>query len=118
VATRQFLRVVAFPWAMATSQDLQIPGTSGKRSRVQPLVDAYMSRLFSMGTRDGEVTQMTSRVFNLVESPLKLYAPRLAVRALREPAPRPLLGPVAPPGLSTPPLHEAPPAPTASRGAP
>jgi 2-polyprenyl-6-methoxyphenol hydroxylase-like FAD-dependent oxidoreductase len=100
MATRQFLRVVAFPWSMATSQDLQIPGTRGKSSPVQPLIDAYMNRVFSLSTRDGDVNFTTSRVFNLSLSPLALYAPRLFVRALRERTPSPQLGPLSPPGLS------------------
>jgi 2-polyprenyl-6-methoxyphenol hydroxylase-like FAD-dependent oxidoreductase len=96
-ATRALARQVGFPWAMATSQDLHIPGTKGRLPRGSAVVDAYMNRLFALGTRDGEVSLKISRVFNLVESPFALYAPRTALRVLREPAPQHLLGPVAPP---------------------
>jgi hypothetical protein len=109
LATRRFLRVVAFPWSMATSQDLQIPGTRGKPSRAQPLIDAYMNRVFSLATSDGDVNLTTSRVFNLSLSPLALYEPRLAVRALRERSPSPRLGPLAPPGPAAVPTPERPP---------
>jgi 2-polyprenyl-6-methoxyphenol hydroxylase-like FAD-dependent oxidoreductase len=97
IATRALVRQVNFPWAMATSQDLHVPGTKGRLSRGTAVFDAYMRRLFHLGTRDGEVAKRVSRVFNLLESPLTLCSPRIALRVLREPAPARLLGPVAPP---------------------
>jgi 2-polyprenyl-6-methoxyphenol hydroxylase-like FAD-dependent oxidoreductase len=96
-ATRALAGQVRFPWAMATSQDLHIPGTQGRVPRGTAVIDAYMNRLFALSTRDGDVSMKVSRVFNLIESPLALYAPRTLWRVLREPAPLRLLGPVAPP---------------------
>jgi 2-polyprenyl-6-methoxyphenol hydroxylase-like FAD-dependent oxidoreductase len=114
LATRQFLRVVAFPWAMATSQDLQIPGTRGSPSLAQPIINAYLNRVFSLSTREGDVNLATSRVFNLSVSPLALCEPRLALRALRERSPSPQLGPVAPPGVAAVPVQERAPLATAA----
>ncbi len=97
--TQALARQVRFPWAMATSQDLHVPGTKGRLPRGSAALDAYMNRLFALASRDGDVSLMVSRVFNLIESPLALYTPRTAWRVLREPARAPLLGPVAPPDL-------------------
>jgi 2-polyprenyl-6-methoxyphenol hydroxylase-like FAD-dependent oxidoreductase len=99
IAMRAVARQVRFPWTVATSQDLRIPGATGRLSPASAALDRYLDRLFALGTRDPEVSLMVSRVFNLVESPLALYAPRTAWRVLREPAHRPMLGPVAPPDL-------------------
>ena len=97
LATRRFARVARFPWAMATGQDLQVPGTRGRPSPAQPLVGAYMSRVFSLATRDAGINLRASRVFNMTASPLTLYAPRIALRVIRERLPLPLIGPVPPP---------------------
>ncbi len=96
-ATRALAREVKFPWAMATGQDLRIPGTKGRLPPGTAVIDVYMRRLFALSTRDPEVAKRVSRVLNLIESPLALYSPRLALHVLREPKPVPLLGPVAPP---------------------
>jgi 2-polyprenyl-6-methoxyphenol hydroxylase-like FAD-dependent oxidoreductase len=97
-ATRALAREVKFPWAIATSQDLRIPGTKGRPPPGTAVIDVYMRRLFALSTRDPEVSKRVSRVLNLIDSPLALYSPRLALRVQREPRPVPLLGPVAPPG--------------------
>jgi 2-polyprenyl-6-methoxyphenol hydroxylase-like FAD-dependent oxidoreductase len=99
-ATRQFLRVVAFPWAVATSQDRRLVDPRGPTA-AQRLASAYMNRVFGLATSDGNVNLTTSRIFNLSLSPLALYAPHLAARALRAPTPSPLPGPFAPPGAET-----------------
>jgi 2-polyprenyl-6-methoxyphenol hydroxylase-like FAD-dependent oxidoreductase len=83
-ATRALARQVRFPWAMATSQDLHVPGTKGRLPRGSAMLDAYMNRIFALAARDGEVSLMISRVFNLVESPLALYAPARVVVAERD----------------------------------
>jgi 2-polyprenyl-6-methoxyphenol hydroxylase-like FAD-dependent oxidoreductase len=95
-ATRALGRVADFPWQMATSLDLRVPGTSGHPPPA--VVGEYMDRLFALATRDPDVSLLVSRVLNLTSSPLSLCAPRTVWRALREHARPPLLGPVAIPG--------------------
>ncbi len=106
LATRRCARAVRFPWAMATGEDLRVPGTRGRSSRAQPLIGAYMSRVFSLAVRDGDINLQATRVFNLTASPLTLYAPRIALRVVRERLPPRLLGPVSRPEPVAPPLSE------------
>jgi 2-polyprenyl-6-methoxyphenol hydroxylase-like FAD-dependent oxidoreductase len=97
LATRHFARVADFPWAMATEADRAVPGTPGRASIARPLVKAYLDRLFHRATRDGQTNLRIARVFNLLDSPFRLYAPEIVMQVVREPAPTFLAGPVAPP---------------------
>ena len=105
IATRALVRQVNFPWAMATSQDLRIPGTIGRLPRGTALLDAYMSRLFHLGTRDGEIAKRVSRVFQSARVAAGTLFAAHRPACLARACPVPLLGPVAPQG--EPALHEA-----------
>jgi 2-polyprenyl-6-methoxyphenol hydroxylase-like FAD-dependent oxidoreductase len=97
VATRRFTNLVNFPWAMATGQDRQVIGGDDRPGLPQRLAKAYLDRLFYLTTRDGSINKHTSHVFNLTASPLTLYAPRVALRVVRQPLPVRVVGPVPSP---------------------
>lgn len=97
---RAFARAAGFPWAAATSADFRSPETRGERTPGLRVVHAYLDRVFAASVEDRGVSRALGLVFNLAASPLTMYGPRVMWSALRRPARKPLLGPVALPQRS------------------
>jgi len=97
MATRRFTSLANFPWAMATGQDMNVIRAGARPPLPERIMSAYLDRLFDLTTRDGGVNMHTSRVFNLTASPLTLYAPRMALKVVRQPVPVRVEGPVPAP---------------------
>jgi hypothetical protein len=57
----------------------------------------YLDRVLAAGVKDVHIARRIVQVFNLAASPLELYSPAVLWAALRQRAPRPVLGPIAPP---------------------
>jgi 2-polyprenyl-6-methoxyphenol hydroxylase-like FAD-dependent oxidoreductase len=93
-AHRAFARAVEFPWMSATGEDFRLETTRGERSRGLRVLHAYLDRVFAAGVKDPDLARRMIQVFNLAESPLTLYSPAVVWAALRQRAPRPLLGPL------------------------
>jgi 2-polyprenyl-6-methoxyphenol hydroxylase-like FAD-dependent oxidoreductase len=96
-AHRVFARAVEFPWMAATGEDFRVETTRGERTRSVRVMHAYLDRVFAAGVKDVDVARKLIRVFNLEASPLELYSPMVLWAALRQRAPRPVLGPLPPP---------------------
>jgi 2-polyprenyl-6-methoxyphenol hydroxylase-like FAD-dependent oxidoreductase len=80
-SAKEFARVVATPWALATGSDRRFPGQPPK-PLVERLMDRYLDRLLAVATEDPVVTKAFGRVLNLLEAPPSLLAPRLAWQVL------------------------------------
>jgi 2-polyprenyl-6-methoxyphenol hydroxylase-like FAD-dependent oxidoreductase len=100
-AHRAFARVVEFPWMAATGEDFRLESTRGERTRSLRVMHAYLDRVFAAGVKDVDIARRLIRVFNLSTSPLALYSPIVVWAALRQPPPRPVLGPLPPPDHAT-----------------
>jgi 2-polyprenyl-6-methoxyphenol hydroxylase-like FAD-dependent oxidoreductase len=94
---RRFDRVIDFPWAVAIGQDLQMPSSSGRQSRVQAAVSAWASQVARRAVQgDDRAHQTLMRAYHLESSPSALLHPALIasvafgrVRHISVPAPRP-----------------------------
>jgi flavin-dependent dehydrogenase len=97
------------PWAVATTEDLRHPSSSGTQSPIQRLVGRWSSqlgRLAAHGDRDAYLA--FARVYHLMAAPAMLFSPRViwsagraAVRGMPDPLPRPaVLDALAEPGAT------------------
>ncbi|MDQ2880671.1 MAG: FAD-binding protein [Actinomycetota bacterium] len=81
---REFATAVSLPWAMATSEDLRYPTSTGSQSWPQALLGRWtrqLSRLAAHG--DLRAHAVLVRVYNLMGSPALLFQPALGAAALR-----------------------------------
>lgn len=84
-AARFFRRAATFidtPWKMAVSNDLRFPEIAGRRSRVQPVIQAYLRRFHRAARLDPTLSLAFIDVLALRKSPASLLSPRLAWRVL------------------------------------
>ena len=94
---RQFDRIVDFPWAVATGQDVRMPSSTGRQSVAQALVSEWASRLGWQAVHgDRRAHQVLMGAYHLERSPLALLHPALVASVAvgrwsrrRHPAPRP-----------------------------
>ena len=94
---RELDRVTEFPWAVAIGQDLRMPSSSGRQSRLQALTSAWVSALERRAVLGDERASATlAGVYHLERSPSALLHPALIasvalgrVRREQAPAPRP-----------------------------
>jgi 2-polyprenyl-6-methoxyphenol hydroxylase-like FAD-dependent oxidoreductase len=81
---RKFATVVSLPWAIATSEDLRYPTSTGRQSLPQALLGRWtrqLSRLAAHGDRRAHA--VLARVYHLMGSPALLFHPALGAAALR-----------------------------------
>lgn len=94
---RQFATVVSLPWAIATSEDLRYPTSTGRQSLQQALLGRWTRQLGRLAVHgDRRAHAVLARVYHLMGSPALLFHPALGAAALRvrltgygPPAPRP-----------------------------
>ncbi len=94
---RKFATVVSLPWAIATSEDLRYPTSTGRQSLPQALLGRWTRQLGRLAVHgDRRAYAVLARVYHLMGSPALLFHPALGTAALRAqltgygpPAPRP-----------------------------
>ncbi|MFD3590407.1 NAD(P)/FAD-dependent oxidoreductase [Streptomyces sp. NPDC058683] len=78
-------RLIETPWTIAAGSDMRYP-ESGVRAPLQNRVtNRYLARLYRVAADDAIVARAFLRVLNLLDSPDKLLAPRIAYRVARGP---------------------------------
>jgi hypothetical protein len=77
---RNFVRITETPWQMALAADLSLPGMGKKPSATQRLIGRYLSRLHAAAEQDAKLGTAFVRVSGLVDEPLALMRPAVAVR--------------------------------------
>jgi 2-polyprenyl-6-methoxyphenol hydroxylase-like FAD-dependent oxidoreductase len=71
------------PWSMAIASDLAIPGVEGRRGPTVNAANGYLRKVLAVAADDATVSSAFVRVSGLVDPPIALLRPRLAVRVLR-----------------------------------
>jgi len=84
---RRFFRgtakLVDSPWSIATGSDLRFADIEGHRPPTARLVNAYLDRYHAAAAADPVLGTAFLRVANLIDSPARLFSPRLVVRVAR-----------------------------------
>ncbi|MGH3548217.1 MAG: NAD(P)/FAD-dependent oxidoreductase [Pseudonocardiaceae bacterium] len=81
---RKFATAVSLPWAMATSEDLRYPTSTGSQSLPQALLGRWTQQLVRLAAHgDQRAHAALVRVYNLMGSPALLFHPALGAAALR-----------------------------------
>jgi hypothetical protein len=70
---------------MTIAGDLAIPGVRGQRTPAVRAANSYLSRVLAAAADDATVGNAFVRVSGLVDPPIALLRPRVALRALRHP---------------------------------
>jgi 2-polyprenyl-6-methoxyphenol hydroxylase-like FAD-dependent oxidoreductase len=94
---RKFAAVVSLPWAIATSEDLRYPTSTGHQAFPQALLGRWARNLGCLAVHGNRRAQaVLSRVYHLMGSPALFLHPALIAAALQarlsgygHPAPRP-----------------------------
>ena len=68
---------------MAVAGDLAIPGVPGQRTPAVRAANSYLSRVLAAAADDTTVATAFVRVSGLVDPPIALLRPRVAMRVLR-----------------------------------
>jgi 2-polyprenyl-6-methoxyphenol hydroxylase-like FAD-dependent oxidoreductase len=71
---------IAGPWQFSAIADLGYPGVEGERSDQVRLVNQYVPAVLAAATQDPVVTDAFLRVAGLVDDPMSLMRPDIAVR--------------------------------------
>jgi hypothetical protein len=74
---------IAGPWQFSAIADLGYPGVEGERTDEIRLVNQYVPAVLAAATMDPVVTDAFLRVAGLVEDPMSLMRPDIAVRVGR-----------------------------------
>ncbi len=81
---REVARIVALPWALATSEDARYEGTEGAvldgKTR---LMHRYMARVLALTTEDVSVARTLLQVQHMLKPPSALFAPSISGRVLK-----------------------------------
>jgi len=75
-------KAIDTPWQLAVGADLSIPSVHGNRTRVQRMINGYLTALFRAAERDATLTQAFKRVTHLLASPATLFRPNIVARVL------------------------------------
>jgi flavin-dependent dehydrogenase len=94
---RGFTQVAAFPWTVATGQDLRMPTSAGSHTRAQAAVSAWAARVSRCAVQgDRRAYEVLMRTYHLMGSPTELFSPsvvasvaRARLRDSSPPSPRP-----------------------------
>lgn len=79
---RRAAKVVDDPWKLAIGEDFQYPETKGRRPFGTSVVNAYVARIHRAVAHDPEVLLAFYRVVHMLDRPVSLFRPRIALRAL------------------------------------
>jgi 2-polyprenyl-6-methoxyphenol hydroxylase-like FAD-dependent oxidoreductase len=79
---RRLARVIDGPWQIATTEDFRSREAVGKRPLWSPLLQWYTARVHELTWSDPFAALRFLEVMHLVRSPLSLFDPRIAARAL------------------------------------
>lgn len=79
---RDIARVIAPVWQMTTGGDVMFPEFDRRRTVAQRLLGAYIRRLHAAAARDARLACSFARVLGLVDSPVRLLRPTVAIRVL------------------------------------
>jgi hypothetical protein len=71
------------PWLLATGDDVRSLGIAGNDPATR-FQHAYVDRVFEAASHNAEVYKRFSLVTHMMRSPASLFAPRVALAALRE----------------------------------
>lgn len=81
---RQFGKVTALPWAIATGEDLRYPATVGEAPWGQAVLGQWTRELGRLAAHGDELAQRTvARVYHLMAPPWLLFRPGLVAAAAR-----------------------------------
>ena len=81
---RQFATVASLPWAIATSEDLRYPTSTGGQSLPQALLGRWTRHLGRLAVHgDRRTHAVLARVYHLMGSPALLFHPAFGAAALR-----------------------------------
>ena len=81
-------KIVDFPWAIATGEDLRFPQVEGRRGPGHRVVSRYMERVHAVASEDQAVCRKFFEVLNLLAPSSALISPRIAWRVLARQAPK------------------------------
>ena len=78
-------KVIAFPWQMATHEDMRWPTTEGVQQldAATRMIQRYMNQVMQAVTRNADVTKAFHHVMHMVEPPTKLMSPRVMFRVFK-----------------------------------
>ncbi len=80
---RRVARRAAVPWLLATGEDFRYPETSGERPPGCRLLNGYFARVLELSAESPPVHHRFLKVMNFLSSPLVMFSPGVALRALR-----------------------------------
>jgi flavin-dependent dehydrogenase len=81
---RDFARLTALPWAIATSEDLRLPTSTGTPTRAQALLGRWSREVARLSAHGDDRAQWAlTRVYHLMSSPVVLFHPALVLAATR-----------------------------------
>lgn len=81
---REFGRLTALPWAIATGQDLRMPTTEGSPSLVGTVSGRWTDELTRLAAHgDADAAWALARVYHLMATPRALMHPRLVAAVVR-----------------------------------
>jgi hypothetical protein len=79
---RAIARASAVAWTMSAHSDLRMPWIEGARTPLVRLGNAYAARLYRAARDDAAVARSFMRVASLVDPPLDIVRPTIALRVL------------------------------------
>lgn len=82
-ATRRFARIIDNPWQIAAGADLRLPATTGRRTPLTRLGNAYAKQVLRATTVDERVAYAMFEVQNLLRPPASLARPDILMRTMR-----------------------------------
>jgi 2-polyprenyl-6-methoxyphenol hydroxylase-like FAD-dependent oxidoreductase len=81
---RDYARLTALPWGIATGEDLRLPTSDGSPSRAQTLTGWWSREVARLSAHGNDRAQWAlTRVYHLMASPLVLLHPALVTAAAR-----------------------------------
>jgi 2-polyprenyl-6-methoxyphenol hydroxylase-like FAD-dependent oxidoreductase len=82
---RKLAKVNAAPWAMATAQDLRVPGViGGSPGFGEKLMSRYMDEVVKLSTESEHVRLRLLEAMNMLKPASALFGPTVALKVLRE----------------------------------
>lgn len=79
----QLAGAIRTPWNMTVAGDLAMPGVTGRRTLAVRAAYGYLNRVLSAAASDTTVGEAFVRVSGLVDPPIALIRPGMALRVLR-----------------------------------
>ena len=70
------------PWRLAAGEDMNWPGTQGDAPFGTPFMNWYFGRVHALAARDPQVLVRFVRVANMIDSPVRIFHPRVLAPVL------------------------------------